>query len=226
MAALNVFLSANFSGLGRFFYLEELLAGTCVRSKREGGGLAMSAIEKKHPRFEKIEGGKSKGRSSRNGDEGHKLHLVFDRESYAKLVAIKGRLRAASFNEVIRRALDAYDIFDPHDATNPQANEPVGDVTETVLNGVPSADPSSVEHVYFQAPAWMIEYLNHEKKERGQTYAETVRQALRVLNQLVREREKLLDTVKGDKGSAEGNDKPSASGAFSGDAVHIMLALV
>jgi len=116
----------------------------------------------------------------------YKLHLVMDKESYARLLWLKASLEASSDSEVIRRALQAYEIFEPADANH--------------RKGVPS-NPSvslvndSVEHLYIRISQRMKERLDTARETSGLSYGEQVRQALRILMQFTREREKVLRYV-------------------------------
>lgn len=135
----------------------------------------------------------------------YKLHLVLDGASFAKLEWLKGALKAASYDEVVRRALLAHKLFEPDDVkptTGGARPEPAGN------NKLANVSKSqNVEHIYIRAPAWMRNVLDEEKTRMGNTYAETVRQSLRVLFQLVREREALIAQIeKGD------NNEPTSCG--------------
>ncbi|MEP2758726.1 MAG: hypothetical protein ABJP66_06605 [Hyphomicrobiales bacterium] len=158
--------------------------------KVNGGGQDMSAIQKEKPRLEKIEGGRSRAGNGTNSNDGYQLHLAFDRQSHAKLVALKGQLRAASFGEVLRRAVEAYEIFDPHDVDEQPQH------TEQAKPTSPKRSGSEIKRVNLRIPNWMKEFLDREKLEHGQPYNETIRQALRILTQLARNRDQLLRKVK------------------------------
>jgi len=105
----------------------------------------------------------------------YKLHVVLGKESYAKLVWLKAQLEASTEAEVIRRALKAYERFEPHDdsqsATNPCIEPTKGDTV----------------HVYIRITEKMKCRLDDEYAKSGRSYGEQVRQALRVLMQLVRD---------------------------------------
>lgn len=158
--------------------------------KVNGGGQDMSAIQKEKSRFEKIEGGKSRTGNGTNSNDGYQLHLAFDRQSHAKLVALKGQLRAASFGEVLRRAVEAYEIFDPHDVDERHQH------AEQVKPASPKRNGGKIKRVNLRIPDWMKEFLDREKLEHGQPYNETIRQALRILTQLARNRDRLLQKIK------------------------------
>lgn len=121
---------------------------------------------------------------------GYKLHLAMDKPSYARLVWLMGALQAASFGEVLRRALAAYEIFDPDDL--PEENG-ISNNSDHAKSPVPSAD---IKHLYIVIPHGMKEQLDDEKTAHGRAYADTIRRALCVLTQLVRERAKLVAKVK------------------------------
>lgn len=135
----------------------------------------------------------------------YKLHLVLDEASFAKLEWLKGALKAASYDEVVRRALLAHELFEPDDV-KPTAGEARPEPADN--NKVANISKSqNVEHIYIRAPAWMRNVLDEEKTRMGNTYAETVRQSLRVLFQLVREREAFIAQIeKGD------NNEPTSYG--------------
>ncbi|WP_166418973.1 hypothetical protein [Cochlodiniinecator piscidefendens] len=118
---------------------------------------------------------------------GYKLHLAMDKASYTQLVWLKGALQAASFGEVLRRALNAYEIFDPDDLS-----EESGISSDRAKSPVPAAD---IKHLYIVIPHGMKEQLDDEKTVEGRAYADTIRRALCVLTQLVRERAKLVAKV-------------------------------
>ena len=120
---------------------------------------------------------------------GYKLHLAMDKQSHGRLVCLQGALRAASFGEVLRRALDAYKIFDPEIVAKNEDGVNSDDVTSTM----PKAN---IEHLYVIISLEMKEQLDDEKSAHGSTYKETISRALCVLMQLVRERGKLIDQVK------------------------------
>jgi len=116
----------------------------------------------------------------------HRLHLVMDKESYAKLQWLKASLEASSDSEVIRRALQAYEIFEPADADR--------------RKGVPSnlsASPvnDSVEHLYIRISQRMKERLDTVREISGLSYGEQVRHALRILSQFARDRAEILKNV-------------------------------
>jgi hypothetical protein len=130
---------------------------------------------------------------------GYKLHLAMDKPSYARLVWLMGALQAASLGEVLRRALTAYEIFDPDDL--PEENG-ITDDTDRAKSPVSSAE---VKHLYIVIPHGMKEQLDDEKTAHGRAYADTIRRALCVLTQLVRERAKLIAKVK--KGENDNDQK-------------------
>lgn len=120
--------------------------------------------------------------------DGYKLHLALDKSSYARLVWLQGALRAASFGEILRRALDAYEVFDP---------ENLADIDDTKSDRViHSRNEEPVEHLYVVISNEMKSKLDEEKSSFGRTYKETIRRALCVLMQLVRERKKIINTIK------------------------------
>ena len=150
-------------------------------------------------------------RHAREASSGYKLHLVFDRDSYARLLDLKDALRAASTGELIRRALQAYEVFEPeNEGTESQNPAPL------------SKGETDVEHVYIQVPAWVKVYLDKEKSVSGKTYADTVRQSLRVLAQLVKAREKLLTKVS----EGESKDETRAMGYNTENDLRDLQALV
>lgn len=130
-----------------------------------------------------------------------KLHLVLDQRSHARLVSLQGALRAASVAEVLRRALDAYELFDPEDLA--PAEEGVDD------DRAAAAAMSTVEvkHLYVDISKEMKKQLNDEKAAHGRTQRETISRALAVLMQLVRNRAKLVaDMKKGEINAQEHKD--------------------
>ena len=125
-------------------------------------------------------------------DTGYKLHLVLDKKSYARMVWLQGALRAASFGEVLRRALDAYEVFDPEGLADSNDTK-----SDRIITSTQSAD---VEHLYIVISHEMKEQLDKEKSAFKRTYKETIRRSLCVLMQLVRERAKLVANL--NKGEA------------------------
>jgi len=106
-----------------------------------------------------------------------------DPTSYAILSWLMGSLEAASFGEVIRRALQAYEFFEPEDLAE----------SSRVATGE-SSEPSTagLRHVHARIPMRTKERLDREKAVSGGTYSDVVCQSLRVLAQLVRDREVML----------------------------------
>ena len=123
----------------------------------------------------------SEGQSS--GSE-FKLHIVMDKESLMRLRGLKGKLEASTESEVIRRALKAYEIFEPDDEAN---DSPVGPNPDNI-NGMG-------EHLYVRIPNRMKKRLDDEHQTSGRSYGEQVRQALRVLTQLTREMESCIEDL-------------------------------
>jgi hypothetical protein len=106
----------------------------------------------------------------------YKLHIVMDKESVMRLRGLKAQLEASTDAEVIRRALKAYEIFEP-------ADEPAD---ESVSPNPENLAGDNVEHLYIRIPNRMKSRLDTEYKASGHSYGEQVRQALRVLTQLCR----------------------------------------
>lgn len=145
-----------------------------------------------------VKEGKRSSEKSTDANE-HKLHLVMDKTSYARLVWLMGALQAVSFGEVLRRALNAYDIFDPDDL--PEENGINSDRAKSPMSSV------DVKHLYIIIPDGIKEQLDNEKSSYGRAYTETVRRALCVLTQLVRERAKLVENIKRGNAGEELNSK-------------------
>lgn len=124
---------------------------------------------------------------SQTTTSGYKLHLAMDKESYARLLWLKASLEASTESEVIRRALQAYEIFEPADA-HQKGGEESNLATET--------SNDSIEHLYIRISQRIKERLDAERETSGLSYGEQVRHALRVLMQLTREREKVLRGVR------------------------------
>ena len=130
---------------------------------------------------------KQRPRASAKSGDGYRLHLVMDRPSYARFTWLVGALRAASLAEVLRRALDAYQLFDPVTAAQP------GDGVNPDNAAAPGKSSSAdFEHLYIVISDEMKAQLDEEKAAHGRTYKETVSRALCVLTQIVRERAKLV----------------------------------
>lgn len=137
----------------------------------------------------------------------YKLHLVLDRESYARLGWLKASLEASSDGEIIRRALKAYEIIEPEDANRSDTKGP------NLSHFYPEKD---VEHIYIRLPARMKKTLDYERENFDRSYGEQVRQALRVLMQLARERERLLVQIsKGGDVNAKRDSKSATAGERS-----------
>lgn len=123
----------------------------------------------------------------------YRLHVLMDSESFIKLQVLKAKLEAFSEAEVVRRALKAYEIFRPADESE-------------LSDGVAPAElGENVEHLYVRITLRMKKCLDNEQKSTGRTYAEQVRQALRVLSQIVKE----VDTF-----NSGGSFKPQKGGAI------------
>ncbi|HZE52266.1 MAG TPA: hypothetical protein VE111_03195 [Bradyrhizobium sp.] len=114
----------------------------------------------------------------------HKLHIVMDKESLMRLRGLKGKLEASTESEVIRRALKAYEIF-----------EPDGEVNDSPVGPNPDSISDMGEHLYVRIPNRMKERLDDEHQTSGRSYGEQVRQALRVLTQLTREMESCIEDL-------------------------------
>lgn len=119
----------------------------------------------------------------------YKLHLVMDKESLVKLRCLKASLDASSDSEVIRRALYAYQLFEPHDVVSN---------AETRKGEKPTCAIDDQEHLYIRISPRVKELLDTERETSGLSYGEQVRHALRVLTQIERERAKVLRSVKSD----------------------------
>lgn len=107
-----------------------------------------------------------------------KLHIVMDKGSFMKLQKLKSKLEASTESEVIRRALKAYELFEPDDDANDISLGPN-------LDNASGMD----EHLYIRIPSRMKKRLDDEYQTSGRSYGEQVRQALRVFTQLIREME-------------------------------------
>jgi hypothetical protein len=138
--------------------------------------------------------GSAKCAESQQVSSEHKLHIVMDKESFMKLRWLKAQLEASTDAEVVRRALKAYEIFEPDDESK---DGPSG----------PNAEPlatASVEHLYIRIPQRMKDQLDLEQKASGSSYGQQVRQALRVLTQLVRDVETWKRNLAGSPGTQKG----------------------
>jgi len=147
-------------------------------------------------------------KSHRNSNE-YKLHIVMDKESFARLRWLKATLEASTESEVIRRALKAYEIFEPDDESKGSLRGPNADSLAT----------AQVEHLYIRIPQRMKEQLDFEQNTSGNTYAEQVRQALRVFTQLVRDAESW-------KGKADCRPHSSKKGEVTDDVRSLKPAAV
>ncbi|NBB81696.1 MAG: hypothetical protein GVY36_20025 [Verrucomicrobia bacterium] len=153
---------------------------------KNGGSLDMaSQLKKAQPSLVK-DGNPS--RKASDGSATKSLHLVLDKPSYARLVWLQGALRAASFVEVLRRALDAYEIFDPEGLAMEDGVD-----TDRAKSPATKAD---VKHLYIDISPEMKKQLDDEKSAHGRAYKVTINRALCVLTQLVRNRTKLVEAVK------------------------------
>jgi len=134
-------------------------------------------------------------KSQRERGNEYKLHVVMDTESFNTLRRLKTQLEALSEAEVVRRALKAYELFAPDDESAMHSAVVSNDHQRNDLIG------NNVEHLYVRIPHRMKERLDIEQKASGRNYGEQVRQALRVLTQLVMQVEayktKSADTPKG-----------------------------
>ncbi len=172
-----------------------LLGGpaSCRSARKEVSGLPGKAKKTKsfvppdkaaRPRLvvSRSVGSKGAAKSAVSQSSEYKLHIVLDKESFMIIRGLKAQLEASTEAEVIRRALKAYEIFEP-------------DEDDIIDNSVgPNHRPvGGVEHLYVRIPLRMKERLDVEQKTSGKTYAEQVRQALRVLTQLLREVQKIRE---------------------------------
>jgi len=136
----------------------------------------------------------------RSGSE-YKLHIVMDKESLAKLRWLKAQLEASTDADVIRRALRAYEIFEPEDESS---DGPIGPNADILAAG-------NVEHLYIRITQRMKDRLDLEQQASGLSYGQQVRQALRVLAQLTRDveswRENLVPIPHEKKKEKKDNDK-------------------
>jgi len=105
-----------------------------------------------------------------------------DKESFLRLRGLKAQLEASTEAEVVRRALKAYEIFEPSDDLS---DHPVGPSPDEL------ATANKVEHLYVRIPQRTKDRLDFEQEVSGRTYSEQVRQALRVLTQLINEADAL-----------------------------------
>ena len=138
---------------------------------------------KSTPHIASTNNGQSHMMSNSNVSD-YKLHLVMDKESFARLSWLKGAMEATTESEVIRRALKVYDLFEPNDLNKGDARKLCPD------------NDRNVEHLYIRLPVRMKERLDAERNASGLSYGEQVRHALRVLTQLVRDRERLLSSIR------------------------------
>jgi hypothetical protein len=125
------------------------------------------------------------------------LHLVMDEKSYGLLCWLVDALEAASFGEVIRRALQAYEVFEPAEFAERAP------LTNDELSALSSDD---LRLVHARIHPRTKERLDRHKAETRATYADVVSQSLRVLAQLVRNREG-SPRGKSDKLAHHGSDK-------------------
>lgn len=122
-----------------------------------------------------------------DNNKSYKLHLVMDNETHMRLLALKAALSASSVPEVIRRALDAYELIEPADLDAAKK----GKKNVTSLN----SEKGMTKHLYVNVPSSVRDILDREKIASGMPYNEIIRHSLRVLYQLVRERDKLRERV-------------------------------
>jgi len=111
---------------------------------------------------------------SRSGGGEYKLHIVMDKASFMRLRWLKAQLEASTEAEVVRRALKAYEIFEPDDE---MTGDHVGPNSDDLVSG-------NGEELYIRIPDRMKAYLDIKHGDSGLSYGEQVRQALRVLTQL------------------------------------------
>jgi len=130
----------------------------------------------------------------------YKLHVVMDKESFIALRWLKTKLDALSEAEVVRRALKAYELFAPED----EDINFTAKVSERSVAG--QVAPQNVEHLYVRIPTRMKMRLDIEQQASGRTYSEQVRQALRVLTELVTQVEAYKNGLCTSRNLEEGNN--------------------
>jgi hypothetical protein len=157
-----------------------------LEKHRKGADAAKSRgeVRKSKPRLIMTNSSSAIAKSSQISSE-YKLHLAMDRDSYARLGWLKANLEASTDGEVIRRALKAFELFEPSDGASDPKGPNLGDFH-------PDKD---IEHIYIRLPARMKDRLDNEREMTGRSYGEQVRQALRVLMQLVRQRDGMLAQI-------------------------------
>lgn len=172
----------------------------CLVAKQNKGSLDMVS-RMKGTKPSAVKGPRSTAKKKADGS-GYKLHLAMDKQSYGRLVWLQGALRATSFGEVLRRALDAYKVFDP-EFVDKKENGVISDSATSMKS------KAGIEHLYVIISLEMKEQLDEDKSAHNWSYKETVSRALCVLMQLVREREKLLTTKEGGNHAKEYCDRQS-----------------
>lgn len=139
----------------------------------------------------------SEERNQITGDKlDYRLHLEMNEHSYARLTWLQGALRTTSKTEIVRRALDAYQVFDPEfseDSTVASSNKAVG-----------------TRRFYVRISHEMKQHLDEEKSNFGRTYKETIRRALCVFYQLSRDRNRIIDQAR-EQLKGESNDQKDNS---------------
>jgi hypothetical protein len=125
------------------------------------------------------------GKQLSSSSQDFQLQISMDTKSYALLVWLKGALEATSLGEVIRRALQVYQLIAPAD------EEPESDALGD-FDAFSGALEPPLRSVHVRLPPRTMDRLERERSTGDHTYAHVVQQALRVLAQLVRERDALV----------------------------------
>lgn len=144
----------------------------------------------------------TKAVNSNDSASGYKLHLAMDAASHARLMWLKANLEAATESEVIRRALKAYEIFEPAD-----------DRSNSCINQA-NADKSSsnkTQHLYIRISRRMKDALDIGREQSGLSYGDQVSQALCVLMQFARDKEAMMANLKSNGQSQLASCKSSQS---------------
>ena len=173
----------------------------------------MSGYSGRRPRseglhFDQIDGnGEShqmlKDDASRVGDTSDELiiHLSMGDAAYDMLLWVKETSEAKTFGEVIRRAMQALELFEPTDIQSGVPTKPVTVMTDATTSASNPEELSSGEHgchsVSVRVSSKTKARIDTQKARLNTTYSEVVRHALRVLAQLLRNRARYLSVQKG-----------------------------
>lgn len=109
------------------------------------------------------------------------IQIVMDSDAYDVLVWLQVTLDASSANEVVRRAIQAYEFFEPEDWNI--------SIRGTNLHVAEVSSPSGDKKVHIRLPKRTKDLLDRHKGVSGEPYSVVISKALSVFAELVARRE-------------------------------------